>query len=54
MEASTGSTIAGNGTAGTGATQLSGPQPIAFDSSYNLYVADIKNNRVQLFNIIQY
>ncbi|CAF1026658.1 unnamed protein product [Adineta steineri] len=44
-----GVTIAGNGTSGNGATQLSGPRGIAFDSAMNMYIGDTGNGRVQKF-----
>ncbi len=40
------STIAGNGTAGSGNNQLNGPQDVVVDSSGNVYVADSNNSRV--------
>lgn len=44
-----GITIAGGNNAGSQANQLNTPQYIAFDSNYNLYVADYLNHRVQKF-----
>ena len=40
------STIAGNGSAGSGTNQLNGPQGVAVDGSGNVYVADTGNSRV--------
>ncbi|CAF1021950.1 unnamed protein product [Adineta steineri] len=45
----TGITIAGDGTANSGATQFNNPRGIAFDSAMNMYVGDQGNNRVQKF-----
>ena len=42
-------TIAGNGTAGSGAYMLYSPNGIFVDKNFKLYVADYGNNRVQLF-----
>ncbi|CAF3714658.1 unnamed protein product [Rotaria sordida] len=46
-----GVTVAGQagGGGGTGATLLSGPQGVAFDSNDNIYVADTANSRVQFW-----
>jgi sugar lactone lactonase YvrE len=50
------STIAGGGTAGLGdggpatAAQLSDPNGLAFDSSYNLYISDSGNSRIRKVN----
>lgn len=41
---------AGNGTAGNGTNQLSGPIGIYVDQSLALYVADFSNNRIQKFS----
>ena len=41
--------VAGNGTAGSAMNMLSFPQGIFVDLSFNLYVADCGNHRVQLF-----
>jgi hypothetical protein len=49
--ASTGDTILGTGTAGTAATQLSGPENIHFDQHYNIMISDRGNNRIQFFNL---
>ena len=40
------STLAGNGSAGSGNSQLNAPQGIAVDSAGNVYVADTGNSRV--------
>jgi sugar lactone lactonase YvrE len=50
--ASSGITVAGssNGTSGTTALLLKAPKGIALDSNGNVYIADINNNRVQLWN----
>jgi len=47
--ASSGKVVAGTGTAGSGLTQLSGPQEVALDASGDLFVADYGNNRVEEF-----
>jgi sugar lactone lactonase YvrE len=44
---STGVTVAGNGSMGTGATQFSSPMGLALDSSNTLYIGDLNNSRVQ-------
>ena len=49
--ASNGSTIVGNGTAGSNSNQLHSPYGIAFDRFNNLYVADSGNNRILRFNL---
>ena len=41
--------VGGNGTAGNGSTMLDRPRGIFIDTNFNLYVADCKNNRIQLF-----
>lgn len=41
--------VAGNGTAGSGPTMLSGPRGILVDNNLNLYVADGRNHRIQFF-----
>ncbi|CAF4827719.1 unnamed protein product [Rotaria sp. Silwood1] len=48
----TGTTVAGqaSGTAGSAAYELNKPGDIFVDSSYNLYVADTYNHRVQLWS----
>lgn len=46
-------TIAGNGTSGSGANMLFNPIGIFLDQSYNLYVADYDNHRIQKFPIGQ-
>ena len=43
-------TIAGNGTAGTGANQLNYAYWLILDSQLNLYVSDTYNHRVQKFS----
>lgn len=40
------STVAGNGSAGSGETQLFNPYGVAVDANGNLYIADLGNNRV--------
>ena len=42
-------TIAGNGTQGSGPYMMSFPSGILVDNEFNLYVADCGNNRIQLF-----
>lgn len=46
-------TIAGNGTSGSQPNMLYHPKGIFLDQSYNLYVADCSNHRVQKFPIGQ-
>lgn len=46
---SNGITIAGNGIAGTSASQLNNPFWLVLDNQLNLYVSDTVNNRVQKF-----
>ena len=41
--------IAGNGTNGSTSYMLSSPRGIFLDIKFNLYVADLVNNRIQLF-----
>ncbi|CAF1277644.1 unnamed protein product, partial [Rotaria sordida] len=41
--------IVGTGIPGNGLTQLGAPYTMAFDSSWNLYVLDSSNSRVQQF-----
>ena len=38
--------------AGNATNQLSKPSDLAFDSRGNLYVMDMENNRVQMFELI--
>ena len=38
------------GSSGSGNDQFSNPRGLAFDSSENLYVADMSNNRIQKFD----
>jgi hypothetical protein len=45
--------VAGNGTAGNASNMLAGPRGIFVDSAFNLYVADILNQRIQLFRVGQ-
>lgn len=42
--------IVGNGSNGSASNQLSGPRGVFVDSSFNLYVAESGNNRIQLFH----
>ena len=49
LDGSLNSTVAGTGTAGTSSTQLTGPAGIFVTTTYNLYVADFGNNRIQMF-----
>lgn len=44
--------IAGTGVPGNNEYQLNNPLQIRFDSSYNLYVVDTNNSRIQRFNLI--
>jgi len=46
-------TVAGTGSAGSAANQLSGPNGIFVDTNFDLYVADWTNNRIQLFRLSQ-
>ncbi|CAF1579969.1 unnamed protein product, partial [Adineta steineri] len=46
--ANTTTTIAGNGTAGSGPYMLENPRGIFVDINFNLYIADCENNRIQL------
>ncbi|UJR06869.1 hypothetical protein I4U23_011158 [Adineta vaga] len=41
--------VAGTGSAGSGATALSGPRGIAFDSSMNMYVSEFTAEQVRKF-----
>jgi len=50
LNATTGTTVAGNETAGNTSTQLNYPTDVAVDSNYNIYVADTNNQRIQLWN----
>jgi hypothetical protein len=43
------SIIAGTGSSGSTSTQLDAPGGICVDFSFNLYIADSKNNRIQQF-----
>ena len=45
--ATTGTTVAGIGSSGSGATQLNYPNGVYVDGSSNIYVADQTNNRIQ-------
>ena len=49
MSSNTIGTVAGNGSAGFSASLLKSPRGILITASFNLYVADCGNNRVQLF-----
>lgn len=49
-DASTGSTVAGNGAIGSSANQLSGPAAVLVDSNGNIYVVDTGNNRIQYWS----
>jgi len=44
-----GSIVAGTGSAGSGSTELNNPYGLALDSSNSLYVADRSNHRVQKY-----
>ncbi|CAF1548766.1 unnamed protein product, partial [Adineta steineri] len=46
--------VAGTGTAGSSATTLNGPMGIFLDVEINLYVADRKNDRIQMFPVGQF
>jgi sugar lactone lactonase YvrE len=48
--ASTGITVAGNGSASSSSNQLTGPSDVAVDVNGNIYVGDLDNNRIQLWN----
>ncbi|CAF1013799.1 unnamed protein product [Rotaria sp. Silwood1] len=50
--ASQGDTIAGDQGAGNATNQLYKPADLAFDMKGNLYVMDMENNRVQMFELI--
>ncbi|CAF3664205.1 unnamed protein product [Rotaria sp. Silwood1] len=47
--ATSGTTIAGTGISGSGATSLNIPRDVFVDSAQNIYVADSANNRIQYF-----
>ncbi|MDR3678342.1 MAG: gliding motility-associated C-terminal domain-containing protein [Flavipsychrobacter sp.] len=47
--ATSGTIVAGTGTAGSGATQLNGPSGVWVDNAGNIYVSDEGNNRIQKF-----
>jgi hypothetical protein len=47
--ATSGTTVAGNGTLGSGANQLGSPYSVYVDVGGNVYVADVFNNRIQKF-----
>ncbi|CAF3351782.1 unnamed protein product, partial [Rotaria sp. Silwood2] len=47
--ATSGTTIAGTGSSGSGATSFNIPKDVFVDSSQNIYVADSANNRIQYF-----
>ena len=47
------SVIAGTGINGTSSDMLSKPHGIFVDNNFDLYVADLKNNRIQLFPLGQ-
>jgi hypothetical protein len=46
-----GTVIAGGNGEGTGANQFDGLEGLSFDQHGNLYVADVRNDRVQRFSI---
>ena len=46
-ETSTGTIIAGTGTAGSGNDQLNNPSDFHVDANGNIYIADVFNNRIQ-------
>ena len=46
-------TVAGTGSNGSAPNQLNGPNGIFVDTNFDLYVADWKNNRIQLFRLRQ-
>jgi len=46
-------TVAGNGSAGSASNQLYNPNGIFVDTNFNLYIADWRNNRIQLFRLGQ-
>jgi hypothetical protein len=47
--ANEGTVVAGNGLIGPAATMLSSPVGIFVNTNFDLYVADLNNNRIQLF-----
>ena len=49
MTSGTVAIVAGNGSSGFSSTLLKSPRGILITASFNLYVADCGNNRVQLF-----
>ena len=46
-------TVAGNGSAGSASNQLYNPNGIFVDTNFDLYVADMWNDRIQLFRLGQ-
>ena len=44
-------TVAGTGSPGSGSNKLHEPHGIFVDTNFDLYVADSKNNRIQLFRL---
>ena len=44
-------TVAGTGSSGSGSNKLYEPHGIFVDTNFDLYVADSKNNRIQLFRL---
>ncbi len=49
-DASSGTTLAGNGTPTASPSQLDGPSNVFVDSNSNIFVADTLNNRVQFWS----
>ena len=53
QNASVMTTVAGTGSAGSAANQLYNPNGIFVDTNFDLYVADWRNDRIQLFRLRQ-